>query len=859
MYADNENSRLGPITNRSVEMSAVGASFQRSLDGILHALSSGARVVVLSGEPGTGKSALLGRLAQQLDEPVRLAHLGYSHLEYSEFLAFIGLSLEAITDVAIDNPKNDAVIEHLRDERRRGRNVVIVVDDAHHMCRSVLRRLVDVFELDQSAPLAQFVLAGTDALELHLDNHASPRLRACIDFQTNLARLNPQEIDGFITAALAARGPRGTTITDEARRFLSVRSFGVLRLLENAFDGALMVAAESGSSTVTLACASTAWARTFGTQVIGPHSERAITDPAPAQDAETALAAPVYRALSAHESNASNEPIPTNGSAVGILAKVIEWNNRGVAFARAMGIGERVARIGRAAMEGANRAITAVRQTRAPSIARARDDLQRARAGLIKHGATAAQWGKATSASALRGATDALARRQQARSGADAPAPGASIAHAAQAFITRVGGAIVPSARRWLVDGWTLAKALALNLRVWIAARRSHSDTPLMETEVDPFDANPRPSRLANPRLLIGLGFSLFAGPIVVGVALLTFTKSESTEALVQADPPARTSAPASNFVLSGAAPIQLEPVRVSTPNASASTSDEDAVLAYLSGKPKAQSDGKPAVVEANIEQNIDKPQPPAAAVSAMRATLADLYEVRADIEVPTPKAVSESSVERKWSSNFESNAAGLAALALGRAAAPTVRSVATISPTVIKPVDEQRLANLAESKPLSRTAPSADQLTQADTMSVPVDSSMDPAEPTRARVAAEHAPIAKTYPVETVNVPDQTRTYRVTRGDSLLRIAGRFDITLTALLAENQGLSPNAALKIGQKLSIPMPNQIAQKWYSVRTGDTLWEISKRLAVPVSDIKALNGLSASRIVPGQRLRLPPET
>lgn len=43
---------------------------------------------------------------------------------------------------------------------------------------------------------------------------------------------------------------------------------------------------------------------------------------------------------------------------------------------------------------------------------------------------------------------------------------------------------------------------------------------------------------------------------------------------------------------------------------------------------------------------------------------------------------------------------------------------------------------------------------------------------------------------------------------------------------------------------------------YRVGRGDSLWLIARRFGTDVAELKALNGISGSRIVPGQRLRVP---
>jgi membrane-bound lytic murein transglycosylase D len=43
------------------------------------------------------------------------------------------------------------------------------------------------------------------------------------------------------------------------------------------------------------------------------------------------------------------------------------------------------------------------------------------------------------------------------------------------------------------------------------------------------------------------------------------------------------------------------------------------------------------------------------------------------------------------------------------------------------------------------------------------------------------------------------------------------------------------------------------KKIYKVRSGDTLWDISKSTNIPIHEIKKLNNLSGNTIKPGQQL------
>ncbi len=112
---------------------------------------------------------------------------------------------------------------------------------------------------------------------------------------------------------------------------------------------------------------------------------------------------------------------------------------------------------------------------------------------------------------------------------------------------------------------------------------------------------------------------------------------------------------------------------------------------------------------------------------------------------------------------------------------------------------------------------------------------------------------------------------YRVRSGDFLGKIARRYGVRVSQIKRWN-GLRSNN-LRIGQRLTIfprrPVVSNTTKKkstttaavasngkMYTVRTGDTLWSISKKFkGVSVENLKAWNNISGSGIKPGMRLKL----
>ena len=97
---------------------------------------------------------------------------------------------------------------------------------------------------------------------------------------------------------------------------------------------------------------------------------------------------------------------------------------------------------------------------------------------------------------------------------------------------------------------------------------------------------------------------------------------------------------------------------------------------------------------------------------------------------------------------------------------------------------------------------------------------------------------------------------YIVRRGDSLYRIANSFSTTVQRIKKENNLRSDN--LSIGQKLVIQSGRPEGATLYTVKTGDTPFEIAKKYRMNLNTLLNLNGLhSRSKIYPGQKLWVTP--
>lgn len=226
----------------------------RALEFMGHALWTRSRLGVVTAEHGCGKSLLIKRLLQDLDERVIVAAVQREHIGPREFLLEIlrqfGFALE-------DDDKTDRrrLLERfLEHQAGSGRLCLLVVENAQSMHPSVLEELRCLASVaHEDARVLKVLLLGQPALNLVLD---SPRMAELVT--GNIARFSLAPFSEDQTAAYVAHRLRaaGASNPDALMPYtllpqIHACSLGVPANINQLCTRALAHAREEGESHVT--------------------------------------------------------------------------------------------------------------------------------------------------------------------------------------------------------------------------------------------------------------------------------------------------------------------------------------------------------------------------------------------------------------------------------------------------------------------------------------------------------------------------------------------------------------------------------------------------------------------------------
>ncbi len=226
---------------------------REALAHLVYGMGDQGGFVVLTGEVGTGKTTVCRCLLQQVPDHVDVAVVVNPRQSPDEILQTICSELGVALPEGDLSSKQliDALNDFLLETHARGRNAILIVDEAQNLSIEVLEQLRLLTNLETNErKLLQLILLGQPELNDMLARSDLRQLAQRITARYHLQPLTLPEVGHYITHRLAVAGYRGTLFTDTAVRQVARLSQGVPRLINVLCDRALLGAYASNLTVV---------------------------------------------------------------------------------------------------------------------------------------------------------------------------------------------------------------------------------------------------------------------------------------------------------------------------------------------------------------------------------------------------------------------------------------------------------------------------------------------------------------------------------------------------------------------------------------------------------------------------------
>ncbi len=223
------------------------------LDHLLYGINQRKGFIMVTGEVGSGKTTLCRALLNRLDANTEVAFVLNSFLSEIELLKTINEDLGLNAAGETKKELIDVLNAFLLGETEKGKNVVIVIDEAQNLSFPVLEqiRMLSNLETDKEK-LLQIVLVGQPELRQKLGLARLRQLNQRISVRHHLVPLTKKEMSGYIYHRLKVAGSKGNIyFTKGAMDELYRCSQGIPRMINVICDQVLLVGYVENSKKIT--------------------------------------------------------------------------------------------------------------------------------------------------------------------------------------------------------------------------------------------------------------------------------------------------------------------------------------------------------------------------------------------------------------------------------------------------------------------------------------------------------------------------------------------------------------------------------------------------------------------------------
>lgn len=227
-----------------VEYFFASPNHMEALQSLKYFVDSDEGFLVMTGEPGTGKTITMRKFMNELPDTVEYAYVMFPSLEPEEMFRAV---LEDFGFPIGENQTKNSLFAGFRDflteKKRQGKKPLLIIDEAQNLPARTLEELRILSNLEtEKEKLIRFVIAGQPELDSKLNSPSLRQLRQRITLHVSLDYMNFDDMSKYVAFRLSKGGFHGQYPEKKFYKKLYSYTGGNPRLVNLAMERSLMAA-----------------------------------------------------------------------------------------------------------------------------------------------------------------------------------------------------------------------------------------------------------------------------------------------------------------------------------------------------------------------------------------------------------------------------------------------------------------------------------------------------------------------------------------------------------------------------------------------------------------------------------------
>lgn len=255
MYLDFFNLKREPFNiTPDPDLLYLGPGHKEALAAIISGVIRRKGFVEITGEVGVGKTTIIRSFLSRIDKQnVRAIYIFNSNISFKALLRTICQNIGHIPQSDDASEMVNQLHMILIDEYKAGRNVVLIIDEAHNMPVETLENLRMLSNLETSTDkLIQIVLSGQPEFSEKLNVYTLRQLKQRIAIRVKILPLSRKESLEYIKHRLKKSLIKDThPFTSGAMNIIARKSYGIPRIINIYCDNCLVTSFGNQQKNVT--------------------------------------------------------------------------------------------------------------------------------------------------------------------------------------------------------------------------------------------------------------------------------------------------------------------------------------------------------------------------------------------------------------------------------------------------------------------------------------------------------------------------------------------------------------------------------------------------------------------------------